>query len=50
MKDSNEQSGMRADGTDRKPYTKPTLTKGPVLSKITAEDSVSVAKDDIVDS
>ena len=41
------QMEARSDGAQPKPYGKPTLTKGPVLSRITAGDSgVSVDRDD----
>lgn len=40
------QMEARADGMQPRPYGKPTLTKGPVLSRITAADNgVSVTQD-----
>ncbi len=36
MTNENDRISTQADGKDLKPYKKPTLKKGPVLSKITA--------------
>ncbi len=35
----------QADGKDLKPYNKPTLKKGPVLSHVTARPSVTLIFD-----
>jgi hypothetical protein len=45
MTNESEHSATRAADNERKPYRKPTLNKGPVLSRITAEDGTSVTAD-----
>jgi Chaperone of endosialidase len=44
MGNKSDQLSTRTDGKDLKPYHKPTLTKGPVLSEVTALAPGSGAK------
>ncbi len=44
--DMSDRISTQADGKDLKSYEKPRLKKGPVLSHVTARQSVSPIRDD----
>jgi len=46
MTKDTERTAMEVAAAERKPYGKPTLTKGPVLSRITAGKGASILMSD----